>query len=90
VIGEERFIDVAQRQLEEDAIGTVERIHDFLEIPLETPTKRAMTRWAEDNQRGARGAHRYSAEQFGTTTEQIRVAFADYIDRFDVEPEDLG
>jgi hypothetical protein len=41
-----------------------------------------MTQFAAENPRGARGEHRYTAEEFGYTTDGIRVAFADYLDRF--------
>jgi hypothetical protein len=41
-----------------------------------------MTTFAAENRRGARGEHRYTAEEFGYTTDGIRDAFADYLDRF--------
>lgn len=87
VIGEARFFDVTQKEMESDAVGTAQRIHDFLGIPLDASTRSAMAKWAGENQRGARGLHHYSAQQFGTTTAQIRKAFSAYMERFDVPPE---
>ncbi len=86
-IGEHRFIDVTQQQMEADAVGTAERIYDFLGLELDDSTRTAMAAWAAANRRGARGRHRYSAEEFGLTKSKIRTAFGDYIERFDVAPE---
>jgi Sulfotransferase family len=86
-IGEDRFLDVSQSQLEADAVGTVERIYDFSGLELDNSARASMGEWAVNNRRGARGEHRYSAEEYGLTTEEIRSAFADYIERFNVALE---
>jgi hypothetical protein len=87
VIGEDRFIDVSQKQLEADAVGTAERIYDFVGLELDSSIRASMGRWAANNRRGTRGQHRYTAEEYGLTTSEIRSAFADYIERFDVALE---
>jgi hypothetical protein len=46
-----------------------------------------MAAWAGANQRGARGAHVYAAEEYGLAVGQIRKAFRPYIERFDLAPE---
>jgi len=38
--------------------------------------------WLQHNRKGAHGEHRYTAEQFGLTTGQIRETFAEYLQRF--------
>ncbi len=86
-IGEDRFLDVSQGQLEADAVGTAERIYDFLGFELDDSTRAVMGGWAVNNRRGARGEHRYTAEEYGITKEEIRTAFGDYIERFDVALE---
>jgi hypothetical protein len=35
--------------------------------------------WAEQNRAGSRGAHAYTAEQYGLTDDGIREAFVDYL-----------
>jgi hypothetical protein len=87
VIGERRFIDIAQREIEADAVETAERIYDFLELPLDAPTRASMSEWADANRRGSRGVHSYAAEDYGLTAPRIREAFGDYIERFQVAPE---
>jgi len=81
-LGEHRFLDIAQRDVQHDPIGTAERIYAFLELELTDGVRAAMKTFASENQRGARGEHTYTAEEFGYTTDGIRAAFGDYLDRF--------
>jgi hypothetical protein len=41
-----------------------------------------MREWLADNERGKRAEHRYSAEQFGLSEDELRATFADYRNRF--------
>jgi hypothetical protein len=59
-----------------------ERIYDFAKLELHDDVRLAMAKWSASNRVGARGVHRYSAEEFGLTDEEIRSAFVDYLDRF--------
>ena len=86
-IGEHRFIDISQKEVETDAVGVAERIYRFLGLELDGSTRAAMAEWAGANPPGARGTHAYSPEEYGLTGKEIREAFRDYIDRFDVETE---
>jgi hypothetical protein len=78
-LGEHRFLDVGQPELEHDPAATAARIYEFAELSMTTDARRAIASWAEGNQRGIRGEHRYTAEEFGLTTEQIRGAFDEYL-----------
>ena len=42
----------------------------------------AMGRWAGSNQRGSRGDHRYTAEEYGLDPAEINESFAPYLERF--------
>ncbi|MDA8044353.1 MAG: sulfotransferase [Actinomycetota bacterium] len=88
VIGEHRFLDVTQKEMEADPLATADRIYEFLGLDLVPATRRAMADWAAGNRRGARGPHRYTAETYGFRPAQIRSAFRHYIDRFGIEMED--
>jgi hypothetical protein len=81
-IGEERFVDIGQPELNADPVGTAEHIYEFAGLDLSDDVRTAMTAWSDQNQAGARGEHRYSAEEFGLTTDEIRSEFAEYLDRF--------
>ena len=81
-IGEAHFLDVGQRQFEADAVGTAERIYDFLGLELRTEVQEAMAEWSVRNRRGSRGEHRYAAADYGLDEDGIRRAFAAYVDAF--------
>ena len=81
-IGEERFVDIGQPELNSDAIAVAERIYDFAGLELADEVRRAMEQFGAENRAGARGQHLYSAEEFGLSSGQIREAFADYIDAY--------
>ena len=74
--------DVGQAEVEEDPVGTTERIYQYFGLEMTDSVKIAMRDWAAENQRGSRGAHVYSAEEFGLTVADIRETFADYHDQF--------
>jgi len=86
-IGEDRFLDVHQLELQDDAVGTAERVYDFLGIPLDDTLRATMEEWAVANARGSRGEHAYSPEEYGLTADEIRSAFSAYMQRYDVQPE---
>jgi hypothetical protein len=81
-IGDDRFLDIGQPELVADPVGVAERIYDFAGLQLTDDVRDAMAHWAGENEVGSRGRHRYSAEEFGLTSEEIGAAFADYLDRF--------
>ena len=87
-IGEEHFFDVHHRELIADHLGTVRRIYDFLGLELQPPVAQAIVDWQETNRSGAHGTHRYTAEQFGLSTAELRSDYDFYIRRFGVALED--
>jgi Sulfotransferase family len=86
-LGESRFVDVQQSEVDAHPIETVERIYDSLGLELDGSARTAMRVWSDDNRKGARGEHEYSPEQFGLTTQHIRAALRDYTERFDIVPD---
>jgi hypothetical protein len=81
-LGEHRFFDVAQRDVELDAVGTAERIYAFLELEFTDEVRAGVSTFAQENRRGARGEHVYRAEEFGYSAAGIRDAFGEYLDRY--------
>ncbi|MFY9922663.1 MAG: sulfotransferase, partial [Mycobacterium sp.] len=86
-IGEERFLDVHHRELVTDPRGTIERVYDWLGLELSPAVAQTIFDWQEANSMGAKGTHRYTAEQFGLDIDQIRSDYDFYIRRFDVAVE---
>jgi Sulfotransferase family len=87
-LGEERFIDVQHRELVLDPMGTVRRIYEHLGLELRPAVQRSILAWHEHNRSGAHGAHRYTPEQFGLSTAQLRSDYDRYLRHFDVAVED--
>lgn len=86
-LGEDRFFDVHHVEFNADPLGTIERVYDFLGLPLAADVVRTIDEWQRANRSGAKGAHRYTPEQFGLRAEQIRDDYDAYIRRFDVRVE---
>lgn len=82
-LGEHRFIDVRQSDIDGDTQATLARIYDFLGLELRPDVRAAITRWNEANHAGAHGQHRYTAEQYGLSADQIRADYDFYISRFE-------
>ena len=77
-IGEDRFLDVSHEQVEEHPVRTAQRIYGFAGLDLSEETLSRMQDWAAANRRGSRGAHDYSAEDYGLFPAKIDEEFADY------------
>lgn len=78
-LGEARFVDVVQAELEADPIGVAERA---LGSSPDGAVADAMGAWAAANRRGSRGAHRYSLAEYGLTEADVTTAFGPYLERF--------
>jgi hypothetical protein len=81
-IGNHRFFDIGQPELRSDPLGTAQRIYDFAGIELTDEVRALMAEWSYGRDAGSRGEHRYSAEEFGLTDNQIREAFSEYLERY--------
>lgn len=86
-LGEGRFLDVHQRELAIDPMGTIRRVYDWLGLDLTPAVEQSIRGWQQANRPGAHGTHRYTAEQFGLDAAQIRSDFDFYIRHFDVDLE---
>ncbi len=86
-LGEERFLDVHQRDLVAEPMSTVRRVYDWLGLELEASVEEAIIDWYEANRAGAHGTHHYTAEQFGLDAGRIRSDYDFYIRHFDVALE---
>jgi hypothetical protein len=81
-IGEDRFIDVWNDDVVRDPVGTFRDLYARLGIAFSEPLQAAVADYNRRNAPGARGEHRYTPEEYGVTRDEIRAAFAHYIDRF--------
>ena len=86
-VGEHRFLDVQHRDLVADPQGTVRRVYEWLGLALRGEVAKTIFDWQEAHAMGTGGSHRYTPEQFGLSTEQIRSDYDFYIRHFDVPVE---
>ncbi len=86
-IGEDRFLDVHHRDLVADPKGTIRGIYTWLDLELTPDVEQTIFDWQERNRMGAQGSHRYTAEQYGLSTNQIRSDYDFYIRHFDIAVE---
>jgi hypothetical protein len=80
--GDGRFLDVWYEDVLRDPLAEVRRIHAFLGRALGPAAERAMRAWLAANPREGRGAHAYSAAEFGLTRAGLERDFASYRERF--------
>lgn len=87
-LGEDRFLDIHHRETIDDPVGVVRRVQEFVGLEPRASVDAAVRDYQERNRTGARGAHRYTAEQFGLTVDRLRSDYDFYIRHFDVDLED--
>ena len=83
-IGEDRFVDVWNDDVVAKPIETFEALYDKLGFDFTPAVRSGLEDYNCRNARGAHGEHRYTAEEYGLTTDGIRLAFRDYVERFGV------
>lgn len=81
-LGNHRFVDVSQRGLNTDTIGTLEQLYTCLEQPFTSTFADDVQRWQTANHSGAHGSHHYTASEYGFSEDEIRADFAFYAERF--------
>lgn len=81
-IGDDRFIDIWNDEVVKSPVETFERLYEKLGFAFTGECRRGIEDYSRRNARGAHGEHRYTAEEYGTSGEEIRAAFRDYVERF--------
>lgn len=76
------IVDVRYDDIVDDPVAVLGGIYDRHGRSLTAEGTEAMQRWAADNPQHRFGKHQYTLEACGLTEEEIRSAFARYLDRF--------
>jgi hypothetical protein len=84
-LGPERFFDVHHTEFVTQPMAVLERLYDWLGLELTDEVRARFEGWRAEHASGAHGAHRYTAEEYGLSTDAIREEYADYIRAFDVQ-----
>ncbi|MEO1059840.1 MAG: sulfotransferase [Actinomycetota bacterium] len=82
---DEEFHDISYEDVRNDARSVLDGIYAFAGVEPSAATSDNVARWEADNPQHLHGAWTYSAEEFGFTDDDVRRAFADYIDWVEAE-----
>ncbi len=78
----ENFHDVQMEDFVADPIGVIRAIYRRFDLTLQPEVEAAMKQWLDQHAQAKPGFHRYRAEDFGLTEDDIRRQYADYIERY--------
>ena len=86
-VGTDRILDVHYLDLVGDTVGTMARIHEFLELDWDPAARERISRWQAGNPQNKYGRHRYCLADFGLEAEVLDERFKAYRERFGVARE---
>jgi hypothetical protein len=78
----ERFVDVPFKQTVTDPLGTAQGVMTQLGLPVGPEDEQAFTDYIARNKEERHGAHSYTAEEYGLTTEQLENDFRFYTEEY--------
>lgn len=81
-IGDHRFIDLWNSDVVARPVETFSGLYEKLGFTFTPELRAGVEDYTRRNARGAFGEHRYTAEEYGLTTECTRAGFRDYVERF--------
>ena len=79
---QEAYVDVSYAEITANPMAAIERVYAAAGITLTAEARAAMLEWEARNPQGKSGEHRYSVEQAGFSENEIRAAYAEYMERF--------
>lgn len=84
----ERFLDVDFKRLAKEPIAVAEEIYDRVGLSLPDEVRNAMRAYLKKHQRPKRSSRYYDLEHFGLTPKDVRKAFGEYCETFQLDMED--
>lgn len=86
-IGEPGFADVFMDDVVAQPIETVANVYQRFGLPFSGAAETGMRAWLSANPQHKHGAPRYSLEEFGLSLDEVRAAFREYTQHFDLRLE---
>lgn len=80
--GDDRWIDIAYRSVQADAVGAVRRVYEAVGAPFTGENARVIAAWEQENPQHKQGEFSYDLADYGLTEADIERDFADYIGRY--------
>lgn len=73
-----------------DPIGTVRKIYEAFDEEPTPEALAAMEAYMAENPKGKHGKHEYDLAEYGLSAEEVREAFRDYIEDFDIPTKNVA
>jgi hypothetical protein len=86
-LGEERIGDVHYAALVADPIPAMREVYAYLGDEFTAEAEQGMRQWLHENPQNKFGEHSYTLGQYNLSVDKLRPLYADYLARFDIEPE---
>lgn len=86
-IGEAAFTDVFMDDLVGRPLETIATVYERFRLPFSRDVETRMRAWLAANPQHKHGTPRYSLEEFGLHIDEVRAAFREYTQHFDVRCE---
>ena len=80
--GNNRFYDMAYRDLVGDPVGAVHGLYNHFGMAWTDETERSLREHASVHRQNRFGEHTYTLEEFGLEADAIRARLSQYLDRF--------
>ncbi|MFT5033275.1 MAG: hypothetical protein ACI89D_001169 [Bermanella sp.] len=80
-------IDVLYQNISSDWRSEIERIYQFLGLPLTQGAVAAMQTWLDNNSQHKHGAHKYQLSDFGLSKDEVEEKLSYYRERFAIPLE---
>jgi len=77
-----RFLDIDYRGLVEDPVGKAREIFETFDFSFDRGVESTLRNWAAAHSQGRHGAHRYSLERYGLSSEMVLGALKPYLSAF--------
>lgn len=82
--GPKAIHDVQYVDTVRDPIGTVRKIYEAFDEEFTPAAQAAMNSYVADNPKGKHGKHEYDLAEYGLSAGEVREAFSDYVEDFDI------
>jgi len=86
--GDDRFYDIAYRDMLDQPVETVRGMYEHFGEPFTPAAEAAMRAWVRRNPKGKHGAHVYTPDEFGLDAAGLRERYRFYTERFAVAIEE--
>ncbi|HXQ22730.1 MAG TPA: sulfotransferase [Candidatus Acidoferrales bacterium] len=86
-VGDAAFVDVFMDDLVARPLETMANVYDRFGLPFTGEAEQGMRAWLAVNPQHKHGAPRYTLAEFGLGLDEVRAAFREYVQHFDVRLE---